>query len=98
MEQPSLAVALGLVVVAGPTSGCEVGKRGGAMVGHRVDVVPFQPVAAATAVGAHGAVEVGRMAEFEGGAQFHRYVAPEVDHGVDAHTIVGEGLEEGVVV
>jgi len=67
-------------------------------MGHGVDVVPFEAVAAVAAgLGAADAVEAGRLPELEGGAQLDGYVAAEVGHGLDAHTVVDDGFDKGVL-
>ncbi len=61
----------------------------------RVDVVPFQAVAApAPWLGTAHAVKVRRWPELQGGAQLGGYVPAEVSHGAYENAIVDNGLQE----
>ena len=81
----------------GPAPGHQVVERGDPAVGHRVQVVPLQAVAASTAlVHAACALEVRRCSQLQRRAQLGGDVAPEMRHGVDAAPVVQNCLQERI--
>src|SRR5207248_4860363 len=80
VEEAGLAVAGGLFLVVGPALRVlQVVERRGPLVGHRVLVVPLEPVAASAALHrARDPVEVGRGAQLQGRTEGGGDVAAEV--------------------
>src|SRR5207247_1063488 len=83
-EQSRQPVGLGLLAMMRWAAGFEVLVGGRPVVGHGIDVVPLQAVAAVTSrLDTAQAVEVGRRTQLEGRAQGGGNVAAEIRHGVD---------------
>src|SRR4051794_25083304 len=82
--QSRLPVPFALLGVMRPATRPQVDERRRPEVGHRIDVVPLEVIAAvASGFDARHTLELGHGAELECGAELSLHVAPKVRHRLD---------------